>query len=75
MNFEGWVLYLDGDMVCNADLNKLWKLMNENFAIQVVKHNYKTKMNKKYFGNTNENYPRKNWSSVIFRIVIIQIAV
>ena len=23
MNFEGWVLYLDGDMVCNADLNKL----------------------------------------------------
>ena len=65
MNFEGWVLYLDGDMVCNADLKKLWKLRNENFAIQVVKHNYKTKMNKKYFGNINENYPRKNWSSVI----------
>lgn len=65
MNFKGWVLYLDGDMVCLADLKKLWDLRNSKYAIQVVKHKYKTTMKKKYFGNVNENYPRKNWSSVI----------
>jgi hypothetical protein len=31
----------------------------------VVKHDYKTKMKEKYLGSKNEDYPRKNWSSVI----------
>ena len=65
MNFKGWVLFLDGDMVCESDLKELWDQRNEKYAVQVVKHNYKTRMNKKYFGNVNENYPRKNWSSVV----------
>ena len=64
-NFKGWVIYIDGDMVCLDDIKKLWNLRDNKFAIQVVKHDYKTKMTKKYFGNKNENYPRKNWSSVI----------
>ena len=34
-------------------------------AVQVVQHDYQTKANVKYLGNRNENYPRKNWSSVI----------
>ena len=65
MNFKGWVLFLDGDMVCKSDLKELWDQRNEKYAVQVVKHDYKTRMSKKYFGNVNENYPRKNWSSVI----------
>ena len=65
MNYNGWWIYLDGDMVCLDDLNKLWSLRDERYALQVVKHNYKTKMSKKYWGSINENYPRKNWSSVI----------
>ena len=31
----------------------------------VVKHDYQTKVHTKYLGNKNENYPKKNWSSVI----------
>jgi len=31
----------------------------------VVKHDYKTKHPVKYLGNANDDYPRKNWSSVI----------
>jgi hypothetical protein len=31
----------------------------------VVKHDYRTKAAVKYLGNRNEDYPRKNWSSVI----------
>ena len=52
-------------MVCLEDIKELWDLRDNKFALQVVKHEYKTKMTKKYFGNKNENYPRKNWSSVI----------
>ena len=65
MNFDGWAIFLDGDMICLEDISKLWKLKDDKYAIQVVKHEYKTKMSTKYWGNKNENYPRKNWSSVI----------
>jgi hypothetical protein len=32
---------------------------------RVVQHDYKTRHPVKYLGNKNEDYPRKNWSSVI----------
>jgi len=65
MNFQGWAIYADGDMVCLEDIKKLWDLRDDNYAIQVVKHDYKTKIKNKYWGNKNEDYPRKNWSSLI----------
>ena len=43
----------------------VFDLRDETKAVMVVKHDYQTKQNKKYLGNINENYPRKNWSSVI----------
>lgn len=65
MNYKGWAIFADGDMVCNADIAELWKLRDPTKAVMVVKHDYKTKAQTKYLGNKNENYPRKNWSSVI----------
>ena len=65
MGYDGWAIFFDGDMVCLSDLKKLKKFFNPNYAVSVVKHNYKTKQKSKYFGQKNENYPRKNWSSVI----------
>jgi lipopolysaccharide biosynthesis glycosyltransferase len=64
-NFEGWAIFADGDMVCQSDIKELWDLRDKTKALQVVMHDYKTKFNQKYLGNTNENYPRKNWSSLI----------
>jgi lipopolysaccharide biosynthesis glycosyltransferase len=64
-NFEGWAIFADGDMICNADIKELINLADPDKAVSVVKHNYKTKFKKKYLGNINEDYPRKNWSSVI----------
>ena len=64
-NFQGWAIFADGDMVCQSDIKELWDLRDETKALQVVMHDYKTKFNQKYLGNTNENYPRKNWSSLI----------
>lgn len=65
MSFDGWAIFADGDMVCQADITELWNLRDSSKAVQVVKHDYQTKASKKYLGNINENYPRKNWSSVI----------
>ncbi len=64
-NFTGWAIFADGDMVCQSDIKELWDLRDESKALLVVKHDYKTKKNIKYLGNINENYPRKNWSSLI----------
>lgn len=63
--FDGWALFADGDMICRADIAELWALRDPRHAVQVVQHDYQTKAAQKYLGNKNENYPRKNWSSVM----------
>jgi lipopolysaccharide biosynthesis glycosyltransferase len=64
-NFKGWAIFADGDMICQADIKELWDLKDETKALLVVKHNYQTKAHHKYLGNINQDYPRKNWSSII----------
>jgi lipopolysaccharide biosynthesis glycosyltransferase len=65
MDYQGFALFADGDMTCNVDIAELWKLRDYTMAVQVVKHDYKTKHPVKYLGAKNEDYPRKNWSSLI----------
>ena len=64
-NFKGKALFLDGDMIVNEDLSHLFNEFDEKYAVQVVKHDYKTKFPIKYLGHKNDDYPKKNWSSVI----------
>ena len=63
--YDGWAIFLDGDMVVRDDLYKLTDHIRADKAVSVVKHDYKTKTEKKYLGAKNENYPCKNWSSVM----------
>jgi hypothetical protein len=68
--YDGWALFVDGaDMLCRADIAELWALRDPRYAVQVVKHDYKTKHPRKYLSTpmeaNNEDYPRKNWSSVV----------
>lgn len=63
--FDGPAVFVDGDMVIEADIKELFNLFDSSKAVQVVQHDYKTKANLKYLGNKNEDYPRKNWSSMI----------
>jgi lipopolysaccharide biosynthesis glycosyltransferase len=65
MDYKGWAIFMDGDMIVRDDIYKLWDLREVDKDVMVVKHDYKTKMETKYLGAKNENYPRKNWSSVI----------
>lgn len=67
---DGWAIFADGsDMVCLGDIAELWAMRDERFAVQVVKHSYKTRHPIKYVGTTmqcpNVDYPRKNWSSLM----------
>ena len=65
MDFSGWAVFIDGDMILRDDIANLWALRDSSKAVLCVKHHYQSKANKKYLGAINENYPRKNWSSVI----------
>ena len=64
-DYQGWAIFADGDMICCDDIAKLWAQRDETKALLVVKHDYKTKAKGKYLGNKNEDYPRKNWSSLM----------
>ena len=71
-NYQGFAIWMDGaDMIFREDPAELWALREkmEGAAVAVVKHSYKTKHPRKYVGSKmespNEDYPRKNWSSII----------
>ena len=65
MEYTGHAIFIDGDMIVRDDIVELWEQRDVTKDIQVVKHDYQTRMTEKYLGAPNENYPRKNWSSVI----------
>lgn len=65
MNYDGWAIFIDGDMIVKGDIAELWDMRHYGKDVLVAKHDYKTKMTEKYLGARNEDYPRKNWSSVI----------
>ena len=63
--YEGWAVFADGDMVCDGDIAELFDYADRDKAAMVVKHDYRTKFPVKYLGSKNEDYPRKNWSSLV----------
>jgi len=65
MGYSGHAIFMDGDMILRGDIAELWAMRDLGKDVQVVKHDYKTKMKEKYLGAKNEDYPCKNWSSVM----------
>ncbi len=65
MEYKGWAIFIDGDMLLKTDISELWSLRDPSKAVMCVHHNYKTKAHQKYLGSANQDYPRKNWSSVV----------
>ena len=65
MDYKGWALFIDGDMIVTEDIGNLFNLADESMAVQVVQHDYKTKFPIKYLNQVNGDYPRKNWTSVM----------
>lgn len=63
--YRGWAIWADGDMLCRSDIEELWDLRKPGFDVMVVKHDYRTKYPVKYLGQRNEDYEKKNWSSLM----------
>jgi lipopolysaccharide biosynthesis glycosyltransferase len=63
--YEGWALFMDCDMLMLDDVAELWKLRDERYAVQVVKHVHVPKEDVKFLGHTQTKYEKKNWSSVM----------
>ena len=65
MNYQGWAVFMDSDMVMISDIAKLWQLRDEKYSLQVCKHEYTPNAEKKFLGNTQTIYAKKNWSSLM----------
>ena len=65
MNYNGWAIFMDSDMVMLSDITKLWNLRNEKYALQVCKHDYIPNSKNKFLGNNQTIYAKKNWSSLM----------
>lgn len=64
-DYSGWSLFLDCDMLVLEDIQSLWSLRDEKYAVMVVKHSHKPRESKKFLGEPQSAYEKKNWSSVM----------
>ena len=65
MNYEGWAIFMDCDMLCQDDISKLWRQQKNNYTIMCVKHNHIPTAQTKFLGEIQTSYPKKNWSSLM----------
>lgn len=65
MNYQGWALFMDCDMLVLDDISRLWRQRDDRYAIQCVKHDYVPKTEKKFLDQVQTKYEKKNWSSVM----------
>lgn len=64
-DFNGWALFCDCDILFLEDVNNLFNLADEKYAVMCVQHDYKPKEGTKMDGKAQTLYPRKNWSSLV----------
>ncbi|MFM7676650.1 MAG: hypothetical protein ACKO5F_13970 [Synechococcus sp.] len=65
LGYHGWGIFLDCDMLCRADLAELWALRDERSAVQCVQHEHVPAETRKFLGEVQSAYPKKNWSSLM----------
>ena len=63
--YTGWSMFMDCDMLVQDDLAALWRLRDERYAVQVVKHDHRPRETHKFLGHRQTRYEKKNWSSVM----------
>ena len=65
MEFNGWALFMDCDMILTTDIKELFDQVDDKYAVMCVQHDYTPKEGLKMDGQQQTVYPRKNWSSVM----------
>jgi len=65
MNYRGWALFCDSDIVFLENVSNLFQLVNDKYAVMCVKHDHNPQVGLKMDGRQQLQYPRKNWSSLV----------
>ena len=65
--YAGWSLFMDCDMLCRTDIAGLLDYTDRcaDKAVLVCRHDYTPKTDRKFLGQVQTKYPRKNWSSLM----------
>ena len=64
-HYTGWSLYLDCDMLARADIVELFSLCDDRYAVMACQHDYVPKSERKFLGQIQAPYAKKNWSSLM----------
>mgnify|MGYP003326114494 FL=1 len=65
MDYKGWALFCDSDIVFLENVSSLFELVNDKYAVMCVQHEHIPTVGLKMDGRQQLQYPRKNWSSVV----------
>lgn len=65
MDYQGWAIFCDCDFLWLGDIKDLIAQADDQYAVMLVKHDYRPQNTTKMDGQRQEYYPRKNWSSMI----------
>jgi len=63
--YRGWAIFMDCDMLCRGDIAELWAARDERYAVMCVQHEHVPGETKKFLGEVQSAYPKKNWSSLM----------
>ena len=63
MNYQGWAVFMDCDILCRTDISELANFYDDKFSLLCVKHNHLPYETVKFQGEKQTSYPKKNWSS------------
>ena len=64
-DYQGWSIFMDCDMLVLDDIEKLYALRDERYAVMVVKHDHVPKETRKFLDPPQTADQKKNWSSVM----------
>lgn len=62
---KGWALFCDCDIVCLHDIEKLFELCDDKYAVMVVKNQQQSGVDVHMVDQAMVYYERKNWTSVM----------
>ena len=65
MEYKGWSLFIDADIILRADVRELFDLCDPDVDVMVVKHDYECSTETKFLNQQQIPYRCKNWSSVM----------
>lgn len=63
--YDGWAISCDSDFLYTDDIANLLPLLDDRYAVMVVKKQHQPTEQTKMDGQSQAAYPRKNWSSFI----------